>query len=641
MTFQGRNGPASSSIRKRTNQQEPEKVDPFLPIQKAIFHLGDKHPTMTLDEDIQRTSEVILSSFGSHADSIVECCTSCIIELPHKLNFLCTLILKIAEDKPGFPEQVIRECFSVLKKSLTSEACSSWRHSSQILRFFSACVKKNLLSCRSLELLVESFTNSSKDPIKAMYSYYLSMLTPFPSKIPDNLILPRMLEQMSKFSNEEIKQSAEKELFSLEMKVEDLVVDPCWDFGFFFESTNFIFKEDSSIEDQFYIVYDIRHLIEGMECNHRKCADVILNSGCDPSLLEKTLIEGGDDKGKLVATLLLKELMRNRRNRLNEIVYETLLLDCCRLSSTFPRSMAQSLQALMDGGMNDLDHSSIDRLANWFSLHLSNFDFKWNWNKWSSFLVEDGLEVDTNTNTNQLLFITLVLRGILNLSYRERILGTLPEAFHPFLPVKEVVRFSEDTSEMGIQITKVIMEKGSGEDILKISNDSSNDSIVINCIFKFGSKSRTYMLAIIEKYLSLLKIVEGRSPYMILGILDGFWGDFGTSSSGMAEFVIEKLISYRIIMPLTVIEWFIRSGKCLSTNRSLVMGTLRQSFLIPRMAEEKMKFSNVGEEKILSTVNSLKEEFNVCLRTFYDYLDGCASSSSIYAFKEECEFAFS
>lgn len=631
--------PPSSSMRKR----QSENIDLFSPIQKAIFHLGDKHPTMTLEEDIQRTSEIILSSFDSHADSIVECCTSCIIELPHKISFLCSLLVKVSEAKPGLPEQVIRESFSFLKMSLSTKV--SWRHSSQILRFFSLCLSNNLLSSSSLECLIKSILRFASNEREIIYTTYLSKLTPFGAEKrieDDNLPLPSVvLEMMFKFSSPSLSPIKNDSSFSFEMLIDVLVVDPCWDEDFSLQNILFspspspLFKPFSLPEDQFFIIYDIRHLIEGMECNHRKCADIILNGGCDPSLLERTLLDG-DDKGRIVAHLLLGELMRNRRNGLNEIVYETLLLDCCRLSPNFPRSLAQTLNLIMENAMYNLDHTSIDRLANWFSLHLSNFDFKWNWDKWSCYL--------ENSSSNQILFIRLVLKGILNLSYRDRIIGTIPESFRLLLPPTEEINFSlnDDIKNQKVNsITKIIFDKGSGDDILKICDNESDDYILISCILKFGSKSRTYMLVVIEKYLSLLKVVESRSPFMILNVMNSFWGDFGDSCAGMTEFVIEKLISYRIIMPICVIEWFIKSGKSLSYNRSLIMGTLRQSYMIPLMAEEKMKVGKLSEEKIIATVTTLKKEFYLCLQTFNEYLLASPPSPSIEAFKKECEFAFS
>ena len=72
------------------------------------------------------------------------------------------------------------------------------------------------------------------------------------------------------------------------------------------------------------------------------------------------------------------------------MLYSTLLVELCKLSpGTVAPAMGKCVRKLYAGlgapadfvGPR-LDADGARRFADWFSVHLSNFNFQWRWNEW-------------------------------------------------------------------------------------------------------------------------------------------------------------------------------------------------------------------------------------------------------------------
>lgn len=74
-----------------------------------------------------------------------------------------------------------------------------------------------------------------------------------------------------------------------------------------------------------------------------------------------------------------------------------------------------------------MNGACVDRFASWFAYHLSNFQFRWSWDDWSSALTLDPLHSKPK-------FIRETLLRCMRLSYHDLVLNSIPESFQEFAP---------------------------------------------------------------------------------------------------------------------------------------------------------------------------------------------------------------
>jgi nuclear cap-binding protein subunit 1 len=88
--------------------------------------------------------------------------------------------------------------------------------------------------------------------------------------------------------------------------------------------------------------------------------------------------------------------------------------------------LAQAVELIFDR-LDTMNVACIDRFAFWFAYHLSNFQFAWNWDDWSSCLSMDPLHPKPK-------FVRETLIKCMRLSYHQRIVDLIPESFKALMP---------------------------------------------------------------------------------------------------------------------------------------------------------------------------------------------------------------
>ncbi|KAI9040892.1 NCBP1 family protein [Aspergillus affinis] len=251
------------------------------------------------------------------------------------------------------------------------------------------------------------------------------------------------------------------------------------------------------------------------------------------------------------------------------VYYHSVLTECCKIA---PAAIAPSLGRairFLYRGLESIDLDLNHRFLDWFSHHLSNFGFTWKWSEWI-----DDLELPPVHP--RMAFITGALDKEIRLSFAQRIRGTLPDPYQDLITEgKEKdtpdFKYSVDTTPYateGRELMQLIRKKASDDDIQPVISSieeqaqslgvevpmlPSTDAFVTAICF-VGSKSLSHVLSCIERNKERLLAIGPKSPLarrQIISSVMEYWAD----QPGIGINIIDKLLNYTILTPLSVIEW--------------------------------------------------------------------------------------
>uniref|UniRef100_A0A8C9VPZ6 Nuclear cap binding protein subunit 1 n=1 Tax=Scleropages formosus TaxID=113540 RepID=A0A8C9VPZ6_SCLFO len=158
-----------------------------------------------------------------------------------------------------------------------------------------------------------------------------------------------------------------------------------------------------------------------------------------------------------------------------EVMYTTLLIELCKLQpGSLPQVLAQATE-MMYMRLDTMNITCVDRLVNWFSHHLSNFQFRWSWDDWADCLTADPEKPKAK-------FVREVLEKCMRLSYHQRIVDIVPPSFAPLIPANPlfIYKYEDENSSTlpgynaAITVGNAIKNRASNEEILTLLKDVPN-----------------------------------------------------------------------------------------------------------------------------------------------------------------------
>ncbi|CDR99104.1 related to 80 kDa nuclear cap binding protein [Sporisorium scitamineum] len=265
----------------------------------------------------------------------------------------------------------------------------------------------------------------------------------------------------------------------------------------------------------------------------------------------------------------------------NPLYYTSLLREIVTLTpGTAAPSLGRTIRTFYNA-LASLDVETVHRFADWFAIHLSNFNFGWAWKEW---IVDTELE----SAHPKIVFMKRIVELEIRLAYHDRVKQTLPEEIQAVaMPSEEpaaVFTYGDPSHPYSAQAARLINSikaKASAEVILAdfetfkssiLDNSSSIPTetaegmvpdqqqadvvvrdLTIQCVLQVGFRSFSHFLNIVERYHALLRQLS-RSPRMRAAILAGavrFW----SRSQQWVHIVVDKLLQYRIVEPADVVEF--------------------------------------------------------------------------------------
>ncbi|KAK7190190.1 hypothetical protein PSPO01_03911 [Paraphaeosphaeria sporulosa] len=253
------------------------------------------------------------------------------------------------------------------------------------------------------------------------------------------------------------------------------------------------------------------------------------------------------------------------------VYYHSLITSCCKLA---PQAIAPSLGRAIRTvyqSLHVLDLELTYRFLDWFTHHLSNFEFRWRWAEWIGDLELSNLQPKK-------AFIIAALDKEIRLSFAKRIRSTLPQEMNELIPA----RLDEDNSPefkydnpvdvpysaQAKELIQQLKKKAPAEEVQKTIDQihdlateqgvadvliPSTDAFV-TAICRLGAKSLAHVLSCIERGKDRLIEVAQTSEAarrQIVASVFGYWKD----QPGVAVRIIDILLNYTILAPMTVIQW--------------------------------------------------------------------------------------
>lgn len=177
------------------------------------------------------------------------------------------------------------------------------------------------------------------------------------------------------------------------------------------------------------------------------------------------------------------------------------------------------------------------------------------------------------------------------MSFAKRIRETLPPPFRPLVPERKEkdlpdFKYADDQTpyaKEGQEVLHLLKNKGTEDEIQKVLDTVHEQAaalgvadvlipstdIYMSAILSVGSKSLSHVLSTIDRCKERLAAVgpqsEAARRQVISAVMD-FWVDH----PGNAVNIVDKLLNYGIIVPMTVIEWALQDH--IDRGRALASG---------------------------------------------------------------------
>lgn len=585
-------------------------------LNNLIVRLGDPAST-SLESNLEGLTGVLEKDLNRHQNLIIDILFNCVLLLPHKLAVYTTLAGLVNVRAPAFGQRVAERVGEELQAflshshgpvhtqhlppaqaalTLTRFACDlvtvNLLHPSSVLSLLQQYIEQsgsteNLdraelfigLVVRSLpwggRVLSEHNPSDFEAHMANVDSYMasrrpaLAMISPFTDSVPaeDDLSLWWAAVQELRSSGwrcKSLKNVSSTFESSLNVATSHPVsvalthrtpphASPVCPFRLFSEAQT---ELDLRPIDRLIATDYITGILTAFEANHKEGVKQLSNL---PLAVPQPLI----------LEVLFAELFHLPLPARREPFYMAFIADLC-LNKDFPPVLAQGINLLFQR-VEHMDAEVFTRFVTWFSHHLSNFDWKWEWRAWAPSLV---------TSEPKAGFVRETLEKMTRLSYFERIKRSLPEELYSYLPPTPTPRFrfrqndAHDAENYAKVAAQTLMDKmqtkESDESVLDwlstVRFGQENDSpeqleknkidTVVQCMFQMGAKSLSHFLNTVERYLKVLQELTGganrvRARLIVAGSIAEFWRD----SSQHIVLLMDKLMAYNIIDNTCIVNW--------------------------------------------------------------------------------------
>ncbi|KZT62167.1 hypothetical protein CALCODRAFT_479362 [Calocera cornea HHB12733] len=322
------------------------------------------------------------------------------------------------------------------------------------------------------------------------------------------------------------------------------------------------------------------------EVNRREAARILteLPRWCRKGLLKLKNAEGELEGEWQLEPLLVETILSHcfalPRPEQMPLYYHSLLTELCKLApQTAGPAVGKSIRKLYNLLGDGLLPEVARRFAEWFAIHMSNFNFGWVWKEWVP-------DIALSPAHPKRKFMRRAIELEIRLAYYDRIMQTLPppirdpeagvvpeEAsaakFEFGNPANEhhdasmtLAKLMQGNPEQRIprsspqevidEVNRIREQLAEGEYTAEMADETAR-AIAFQTLLDVGSRSFSHLLNAIERYLPLLRNLakaEGAKA-QLLDETQRFW----QQDEQRILIVFDKLMQYQILDPVDIINW--------------------------------------------------------------------------------------
>uniref|UniRef100_A0A158Q6Q1 Nuclear cap-binding protein subunit 1 n=1 Tax=Elaeophora elaphi TaxID=1147741 RepID=A0A158Q6Q1_9BILA len=272
----------------------------------------------------------------------------------------------------------------------------------------------------------------------------------------------------------------------------------------------------------------------------------------------------------MILEVIFSQLFRLPRPPLRPLFYGSLMVELCKTrdmpQAGFPVFFSCDFYVIAQAAelfyqrIDTMQLECIDRLIDWFSYHMSNFDYRWSWTDWGDCL-------DLNDYAPKRYFVKEVIEKCMRFSYYERICDCLPSSFEEITPEKPSISFSvnQEEKELVAEVERAFRNKSESKEVtemLRGFNQKDNGLATLSTFFAVmlntAQKSFSHNFAALARYHETLKELSGtddESSTTLLQTLYEVW----KHNRHMMVVLITKMLRMTLLNANAVVSWLLNS----------------------------------------------------------------------------------
>ncbi|XP_044735085.1 nuclear cap-binding protein subunit 1 isoform X2 [Chrysoperla carnea] len=607
------------AYKKRRRVSENQEIEDRL--ESLILRVGEKS-TSSLESNLEGLASVLEADLGTFRVKILRILTDCAIKMPEKCTIYTTLVGLLNAKNFNFGGEFVEYMVRTFKDAL--KACK-WDIARYALRFLADLVNCHVLSATSLLQLLDNMIDvANEDGVpqvrKDWYVFAILSTLPWVGRElyeKKESALDHLLVSIEIFLNKRHKKHhnalrvwavdtphpqeeyldclwaqirklrqdnwAEKHIprpylafdsilcEALQHNLPNILPPPHHD-SYEYPMPSVVFRMFDYTDcpegpvmpgahsiERFLIEEHLHSIVEMYHLERKDCAAHLLNF---PYKLKIPL-------DYCIVEVIFGELFHMPNPRYLEICYGSILIELCKLQpSTMPQVLAQATEILFLR-IDTMNTTCFDRFTNWFSYHLSNFQFRWSWADW-----DECLSLDIEHPKPK--FVRETLCKCQRLSYHQRVREMVPESFAAFVPAKAEpnYKYSQEGAASlpgttaAHQLVVSIRQKCTPEEALAVLKELPNPrpeddpdnrfnplkiDVFVQTLLNLGSKSFSHSFAAISKFHYVFKILAESEEAQICILRNMF--ELWHSHQQMMIVLVDKMLKTQIVECSAVANW--------------------------------------------------------------------------------------